>query len=45
MVAEFLARARERGDVWIARAGEIADHAEATIPAGETRRIDLPRFD
>jgi peptidoglycan/xylan/chitin deacetylase (PgdA/CDA1 family) len=40
--AEFLARVRAREDVWVARAGEIAAHAEAAVPAGETRRIDLP---
>jgi peptidoglycan/xylan/chitin deacetylase (PgdA/CDA1 family) len=42
MLGEFLARVRERGDVWTATLGEIADHAEATIPAGEVRRLDLP---
>jgi peptidoglycan/xylan/chitin deacetylase (PgdA/CDA1 family) len=45
MLGEFLARVRERGDVWLARAGEIADHAEASIPRGESRRIELPRLD
>jgi peptidoglycan/xylan/chitin deacetylase (PgdA/CDA1 family) len=44
-LAEFLARARDRGDVWLACAGEIAEHAEATIPPADTRRIDLPRLD
>jgi peptidoglycan/xylan/chitin deacetylase (PgdA/CDA1 family) len=44
MLAEFLAGVRGRGDVWVATLGEIADHAEATIPAGETRRLDLPRL-
>lgn len=42
MLGEFLARVRERGDVWLARAGEIADHAEATLDAGDVRSIDLP---
>jgi peptidoglycan-N-acetylglucosamine deacetylase len=45
MLGEFLARVRERGDVWVARAGDIADHAEAVIPGGETRRIELPELD
>jgi peptidoglycan/xylan/chitin deacetylase (PgdA/CDA1 family) len=45
MLGEFLGRLRDRGDVWVARAGEIADHAETSIPPGEARRIDLPRFD
>ena len=42
MLGEFLARVREHGDVWLATLGEIADHAEATIPAGDARRLDLP---
>jgi peptidoglycan/xylan/chitin deacetylase (PgdA/CDA1 family) len=42
MLGELLARIRDRGDVWTATLGEIADHAEATIPAGDTRRLDLP---
>jgi peptidoglycan/xylan/chitin deacetylase (PgdA/CDA1 family) len=42
MLGEFLARVRGLGDVWLATLGEIADHAEATIPAGEARRLDLP---
>ena len=45
MLGEFLARVRERGDVWLARAGEIADHAEATIPPGDSRRIELPQLE
>jgi peptidoglycan-N-acetylglucosamine deacetylase len=45
MLGEFLARVRERGDVWVARAGDIADHAEAVIPGGEMRRIELPELD
>jgi len=44
MLAELLARTRERGDVWTATLGEIADHADATIPAGESRRLDLPQL-
>jgi hypothetical protein len=28
--------------VWTATLGEIADHAHATIPAGDARRLDLP---
>jgi hypothetical protein len=44
MLGEFLARVREREDVWLARTGEIADHAEAAIPPGESRRIDLPHL-
>jgi peptidoglycan-N-acetylglucosamine deacetylase len=39
---EFLARVRARADVWVAPAGEIAAHAEATIAVGETRRLELP---
>lgn len=42
MLGQFLARVRERGDVWLARADEIARHAELTIPTGEVRQIDLP---
>lgn len=45
MLGAFLARVRERGDVWVATAGEVADHAEATIPPGEVRVLDLPRFE
>lgn len=41
-LAEFLAHVRERGDVWAARAGEIADHAEATLPPHDLRALDLP---
>src|SRR3954471_9893704 len=44
-LAEFLARVRAREDVWVARAGEIAAHAETAIPAGETRTLELPRLD
>jgi peptidoglycan/xylan/chitin deacetylase (PgdA/CDA1 family) len=44
MLAELLARIRDRGDVWTATLGEIADHAEATIPEGESRRLDLPQL-
>jgi peptidoglycan/xylan/chitin deacetylase (PgdA/CDA1 family) len=44
MLGEFLARVRERGDVWQATMGEIADHAEATLAADDVRRIDLPRL-
>jgi peptidoglycan/xylan/chitin deacetylase (PgdA/CDA1 family) len=43
-LAEFLARVRERGDVWLATLAEIADHADAAIPAGETRRLELPQL-
>jgi peptidoglycan-N-acetylglucosamine deacetylase len=39
---EFFARVRARADVWVAPAGEIAAHAEATIAVGETRRLELP---
>jgi peptidoglycan-N-acetylglucosamine deacetylase len=39
---EFLARVRARADVWVAPAGEVAAHAEATIAVGETRRLELP---
>jgi peptidoglycan-N-acetylglucosamine deacetylase len=42
MLGELLARIRDRGDVWTATLGEIADHADAAIPAGDTRRLDLP---
>jgi peptidoglycan/xylan/chitin deacetylase (PgdA/CDA1 family) len=42
MLGEFLARVRERGDVWIACAGEIAAYADATLPPEERRRIELP---
>ncbi|HEY2372688.1 MAG TPA: polysaccharide deacetylase [Gaiellaceae bacterium] len=44
MLAELLTRIRDRGDVWTATLGEIADHADATIPAGDTRRLDLPEL-
>src|SRR5262249_30761275 len=42
MLGELLARIRDRGDVWTTTLGEIADHAEATIPAGESRPPHLP---
>lgn len=42
MLREFLNRIRERGDVWLASAGEIADHADRMIPAEHRRRIELP---
>lgn len=45
MLGEFLDRVRDRADVWVARADEIADHAEATILPGDSRVLDLPRFD
>jgi peptidoglycan/xylan/chitin deacetylase (PgdA/CDA1 family) len=44
MLAELLERIRDRGDVWAAALGEIADHADATIPADEARRLDLPQL-
>jgi peptidoglycan/xylan/chitin deacetylase (PgdA/CDA1 family) len=44
MLAELLERIRERGDVWTGTLGEIADHADATIPAGDARRLDLPQL-
>jgi peptidoglycan-N-acetylglucosamine deacetylase len=44
VLGEFLARVRERGDVWVATLDEIAQHAEATIPAAATRRLDLPQL-
>jgi peptidoglycan-N-acetylglucosamine deacetylase len=44
MLAELLDRVRERGDVWIATLGEIAAHADAAIPAGDARRLDLPQL-
>ena len=44
MLGEFLARVRERGDVWQATLGEMADHAEATLAPGDVRRIDLPKL-
>jgi hypothetical protein len=44
VLADFLARVRERGDVWLATLGEIAAHAERTIPAAATRRLDLPQL-
>jgi peptidoglycan-N-acetylglucosamine deacetylase len=43
-LAEFLARLRDRRDVWIATAGAIAAHAEASIPSDSSRRIELPTF-
>jgi peptidoglycan/xylan/chitin deacetylase (PgdA/CDA1 family) len=43
MLDDFLAGVHERGDVWVATAGEIAAHAEATIAADDVRAIDLPR--
>jgi peptidoglycan/xylan/chitin deacetylase (PgdA/CDA1 family) len=45
MLGEFLADVRERGDVWVATTGEIADHAQRTLPADELRRLDLPQQD
>jgi peptidoglycan/xylan/chitin deacetylase (PgdA/CDA1 family) len=44
MLADLLARIRDRGDVWTATLGEIADHADAAIPAGASRRLDLPQL-
>jgi peptidoglycan/xylan/chitin deacetylase (PgdA/CDA1 family) len=44
MVGEFLGRVQERGDVWQATMGEIADHAEATLAPDDVRRIDLPKL-
>jgi peptidoglycan/xylan/chitin deacetylase (PgdA/CDA1 family) len=44
MLGEFLARVRDRGDVWLARAEEIAAHADVTIPSDDRRRIDLPNL-
>jgi peptidoglycan/xylan/chitin deacetylase (PgdA/CDA1 family) len=44
MLAEFLGGVRERDDVWLASAGEVADHAEATIPGEQVRKIDLPKL-
>jgi peptidoglycan/xylan/chitin deacetylase (PgdA/CDA1 family) len=44
MLGELLARIRERGDVWTAPLGEIADHADAAIPAGDVRRLELPQL-
>lgn len=44
VLADFLARVRERGDVWLATLGEIAEYAESTIPAADTRRLDLPQL-
>jgi peptidoglycan/xylan/chitin deacetylase (PgdA/CDA1 family) len=43
MLGEFLAEVRERGDVWVAPAGEIADYAQATLPPDDLRTLDLPR--
>lgn len=43
MLGEFLAGVRERGDVWVAVAGEIADHAQATLAPDDVRTLDLPR--
>jgi peptidoglycan/xylan/chitin deacetylase (PgdA/CDA1 family) len=45
MLGEFLDRVRDRADVWVARADEIADRAEATILPGASRVLELPRFD
>jgi peptidoglycan/xylan/chitin deacetylase (PgdA/CDA1 family) len=42
--ATFLEHVHNCGDVWTATLGEIAVHAEATIPAGESRRLDLPQL-
>jgi peptidoglycan/xylan/chitin deacetylase (PgdA/CDA1 family) len=42
MLRDFLGRIRDRGDVWLAHAGEIATHAEQTIPSLNLRHIDLP---
>lgn len=44
MLGELLTRIHERGDVWTATLGEIARHADATIPAGEARTLDLPQL-
>jgi peptidoglycan/xylan/chitin deacetylase (PgdA/CDA1 family) len=44
MVGEVLRRVQERGDVWQATMGEIADHAEATLAPDDVRRIDLPKL-
>jgi peptidoglycan-N-acetylglucosamine deacetylase len=44
MLAELLERIRARGDVWTATLGEIADHADAAIPPGDARRLDLPQL-
>ena len=44
MLGEFLARVRERGDVWQATMGELADHAEVTLAADDMRRMDLPKL-
>lgn len=44
MLGELLARVRERGDVWQATMGELADHADATLAADDVRRIDLPKL-
>ena len=41
-LGEFLARVRERGDVWQATLGEIAAHAEATLASDDVRQLDLP---
>jgi peptidoglycan/xylan/chitin deacetylase (PgdA/CDA1 family) len=43
VLAEFIDRIRARGDVWLARAGDVARHAEEAIPASEHRRLDLPK--
>jgi peptidoglycan/xylan/chitin deacetylase (PgdA/CDA1 family) len=45
MLGEFLARVRDRGDVWVARGQEVAVHAEATIPPGISRALEVPRFE
>lgn len=42
MLGQFLERVYERGDVWLAPAGEIAAYADATLPPDDRRRIDLP---
>jgi peptidoglycan/xylan/chitin deacetylase (PgdA/CDA1 family) len=44
MLGEFLARVRERGDVWQATMDEIAVHADAMLSADDVRRIDLPQL-
>lgn len=42
MLGQFLADVRERGDVWVATAGEVADHAQATLAPDDVRVLDLP---
>jgi peptidoglycan-N-acetylglucosamine deacetylase len=44
VLADFLAHVQACGDVWLATLGEIAEHAEATIPAGDARSLDLPQL-